>query len=117
MKSPLCMLLLIISLGAFSQKITGLVKDEQGRPVTSASVMLQLAKDSSISKITITNSAGMYEFLLAQPGRYFISLSHTGHSAKTSLPFEINGEDEIKIPTIVMEKAVIKIGRRRTNPD
>jgi len=108
MKSPILMLMLAISVSAFSQKITGVVKDEQGKPVASVSVMLQLAKDSSVIKITLTNSAGIYEFL-GRPGNYFIALSHTGYSAKISSPFEINAADEIKLPDLVLENAVIKM--------
>jgi len=109
MKSPILMLLLTISVAASSQKISGLVKDEQGKPVASATATLQLVKDSSIVKISVTNLAGMYEFLSVQPGNYFIALSHTGYSAKISSPFEINSTDETKITDLVMERTIVKM--------
>ena len=63
MKYPILVFLLIsFAAPAFSQKITGTVKNDQGKPLPSANVILHQATDSSVSKIAITNSSGIYEF-------------------------------------------------------
>jgi iron complex outermembrane receptor protein len=87
-----------------AQKITGSVKDDQGKALTGATVVLQRVKDSSTVKIAVTNSSGQYTFLNIQAGNYFISSSHVSYTNKRSAIFEINGSD-VAIPEIVLEKS------------
>lgn len=88
-----------------AQKITGLVKDEQGKNLSSANIMLKRAKDSSIAKITATNSSGRYEFINIPSGNYFVAITHVGYAQKTSSAFEFTEAAEFMVPDIVMDKA------------
>ena len=74
------------------QTITGLVKDEQGKTLSGASVALKRIKDSSVVKLAVSNQAGKYEFLTIAAGTYFINVSYVGHSPKNSVSFEVSGE-------------------------
>jgi iron complex outermembrane receptor protein len=97
--------LLICSFTAFSQKVTGTVKDAQGNPLPSATVFLMEIKDSSVTKMAISQLSGSYEFNNIRAGNYFVTASHTGYTTIKSQPFETNELGETKIPVIVMEKA------------
>lgn len=111
MKHQILVYLLISSyaLPVFSQKITGTVKNNQGLPLSLANVILRQASDSSVSKIATTDSSGIYEFTAVQPGNYFISISHSGYTAKTSSSFELNISGEIKVPDQVLENAAVNL--------
>lgn len=109
MKYPILILLLAVAAAASSQKLTGTAKNDQGKPLPLAHVTLQRAEDSTIIKIDITDSSGNYEFNPVQPGNYFVEITHTGYTAKTSLPFEIRGTGETKIPDLVIEKAATSL--------
>jgi len=87
-----------------AQKITGTVKDDQGKALNGATVTLQRAKDSSIVKIAATNSSGQYSFANIQAGNYFIRSSFVSYTNKASTVFEINDGD-VTIPEIVLAKS------------
>ena len=88
---------------ASAQKITGIVKDDQGKALSGANVTLHRAKDSTIAKIAATNASGRYDFISIQPGQYFVSTTFVSYSKKNSALFDING-DEITVPELVLEK-------------
>lgn len=93
----------------FSQSINGIVKDPGDKPLASASVTLQRAKDSAIIKIGITNSSGAYHFTSIPPGDYFTTVSHTGFYEKRSPLFEVREGEETAIPAIALEKAATSL--------
>ena len=100
--------LVIISLcllgpSAYSQKISGTIKDESGRPVQASTAFLYKASDSALVKISVANNAGAYEFISIKPGRYFLKISNVGFQIKYIDPFEYNGDDFI-VPSIVLSK-------------
>lgn len=76
-------LFVAITLAAFSnaQTISGVVKDEAGKPVNGATVNLHKAKDSSIAKIAISNKEGAYSFTIANAGKYFIKITGVGFAS------------------------------------
>src|SRR5882724_10197725 len=84
MKQKLLLIAAVTLLSAFqakaqnSSKVTGQVKDATGNDVAAATVMLQNAKDSSLSKTAVTNNSGNYEFPAVKAGRYFIRVTATG---------------------------------------
>jgi hypothetical protein len=97
------LLLTIVGLAASSQKISGIVKDDQGKGLPGANITLQRAKDSAIVKIAATNSSGHYEFINIKPGNYFIGYSFISYKPKRSAMFEVAASD-LTIPEITMEK-------------
>lgn len=88
-----------------AQTITGLVKDEQGKTLSGASVALKRIKDSSVVKLAVSNQAGKYEFLSIAEGTYFINVSYIGHSPKNSVSFEVSGTGDISAPEVALSKA------------
>ena len=84
-----------------AQKITGVVKDHQGKPLEKSTVTLHRATDSSVIKLAVTGNEGKYS-LLAEKGRYLLSASFVGYEPSYSNVFEVNGD--MQVPEIVMNK-------------
>ena len=61
-KSIIFSLLCVLSQQLMAQKISGIVKDDTGKPVGGATVFLLEAKDSSTIKFAATNYANYHEF-------------------------------------------------------
>ena len=106
MKLPILMLLITISRTAFSQNITGVIRDNEHKPLPAATVVLQRIKDSSLSKIAVTGSSGKYEFRLVDTGGYFLLVTHTGYTSQKTSPFEAKDNGSTSIHDFVLEKAV-----------
>jgi len=105
MRILLLTLILIAGITASAQKITGTIKDDQGKNLSGANVTLQRAKDSAIVKIAATNSSGHFEFLNIKPGSYFVGTSFVSYRAKRSAMFEVTENGDFTIPEITLEKA------------
>ncbi len=105
MKFILTLLIVFSGFASLAQKITGVVKDDQGKALFAVNVMLQKSKDSSIVKMAATNNSGIYEFTNIQPGKYFIGISHISHTQKTSATFDLSGTGNITVPEMSLEKA------------
>ena len=56
-----------------AQTISGIIKDDQGKTLSGASVALKKLSDSSIAKLAASNATGKYEFPSIQAGKYFES--------------------------------------------
>ena len=105
MKLLLTLIVVLTSFVAYAQKITGTVKDDQGKALSGATLTLQRAKDSSVVKLAATNSSGKYEFINIQPGKYFVSTSFVSYLNKRSPLFEVSGSGDMSVPELVLEKA------------
>ena len=105
MKPLFTLLVILTSFGASSQKITGTIKDDQGKALSGATVTLQRAKDSSVAKIAATNASGRYDFINIQAGKYFVATSYVSYLNKRSSLFEVEGTGDVTVPEIVLEKA------------
>src|SRR4026208_1197774 len=99
------LLVILTSYSVSAQRITGIVKDDQGKALSGANVTLQRAKDSSIGKIAATSASGRYDFISVQPGKYFVGTTFVSYKKKTSELFEVNGSGEIQVPDFILEKA------------
>jgi len=89
---------------SWAQKITGIVKDEQDKSVSGASVSLKRAKDSSLVKLGVSNTTGNYEFVNIPSGKYFVSVSHVGKMTQNSAVIEVSGNGDIAVPGITLGK-------------
>lgn len=87
-----------------AQKITGTIKDEQGKALQGATVALKKAKDSSTIKLAVTNATGTYSFIITGSGSYFINTSHIGYSKVNSPAFEVSGEGDVSAPEVSLTK-------------
>jgi len=85
-----------------AQKITGFVKDQQGKALDKTTVSLLRAKDSSVVKLAVTGSNGQYSFI-AGDGRYLVKSTHVGYAPFYSQVFDIKGE--FTVPEIAMVNA------------
>src|ERR1700744_5426141 len=105
-KTALCFLIILLSCaGLKAQQVTGLAQDDIGKPLAGASVALKNNKDSSVVKLSISNSTGQYEFSKIAPGRYFVTVSHVGYATQSSASFETTGDGSFKIPATTLTHA------------
>jgi hypothetical protein len=77
--------LLLMSYVGFAQNFTiqGSLKDSiANRALSSATVSLVYAKDSSLVSFSRTNDAGVFNFKNVAPGNYLISVSYVGYVPK-----------------------------------
>ncbi len=107
-------LLLILIIGLFttitsfaqsSSKITGQINDNNGKGIATATVMLQLAKDSSLVKTAVTDSKGAYEIITVKPGRYFVTATVAGMKKTRSAIFDVKENENTVAPLLTAQPA------------
>ena len=107
-------LLLILIIGLFttitsfaqsSSKITGQINDNNGKGIATATVMLHLAKDSSLVKTAVTDSKGAYEIITVKPGRYFVTATVAGMKKTGSPVFEVKENENATAPILTAQPA------------
>ena len=95
---------LALSSFLFAQQITGSVKDEQGKGLASATVVLKKSKDSSSVKFAVTNNEGQYTFNNIEAGSYFLNISFVGYNSRNSDRFEVSGSGVVTANEIQLVK-------------
>ena len=107
-------LLLIVSVCLFSvtginaqtgTKVTGQIKDNSGKALSAATIMLHSAKDSSLAKTAVSDSKGNYEMTSIKPGMYFIRTSVVNMQKTSSPAFEVKADETVTAPEIVTQPA------------
>src|SRR5687768_4637117 len=83
-------------------KIQGLVKDEAGKGIGSATVSLLKAADSSLVKVALSESSGAFEFSNIKEGDYLFSASNVGHVKTFSAAFHLAAGAAAEVPAIVL---------------
>jgi len=92
-------LFLLFALASFSaiaqttSKVSGIIKDEQGKGVQAATVSLLKARDSSLVKVALTDKEGKYEFLNIKEGSYLLSATSVGYKKRFSPSIQVVGTD------------------------
>lgn len=89
-----------LSLNAQTAKIRGLVKDENGKAVSAATITLLKGSDSSLVKMTVSEQAGAYEFSDIKEGNYLVAASSVGFAKGYASKFFFNGSEAVEIPAI-----------------
>jgi iron complex outermembrane receptor protein len=84
-------------------KVTGQINDNNGKPLSTATIMLLRAKDSSLAKTAVTNSNGSYEMLAIKPGRYFVSSSGVSIQKTSSAVFEVKENETVTAPVLTAQ--------------
>src|SRR3954471_18118856 len=97
-KLVLLMLPLLCAAVTMAQQITGNVKDDQGKALSGATVTLKKVKDSALVKLAATNATGQYSFTGINAGSYFVAVTFTGHTPKTSASFDVSGTGDVTVP-------------------
>ena len=90
--TTLLLILVSISFLAKAQsayKVTGLVRDAQGKPLAGVTVSLLKASDSTISKFTATNASGEFELDKLDAGFFLLKLTAVGFAPSTCDRFEL----------------------------
>jgi hypothetical protein len=100
--------MLLLSTGVFAsalqaQKISGIIKDQQGKGLDKATVSLLKAKDSTVVKFGATDKSGTYS-IIGLPGSYLVRVTSVGYKPQYSMPFEVANAD-VTIPELSMIKA------------
>jgi iron complex outermembrane receptor protein len=94
--------LFLFSIAASAQttaKVTGSVKDEQGKGLQSATVSLLRTKDSSLAKLAVSDQEGQYEMINIKPGKYFVSIALVGYAKTASASFDL-GATDVSVPVL-----------------
>lgn len=82
-------------------RITGSVIDGNTKTIESATITLSRVKDSSVTKMSVADKTGKFEFENIAEGKYFVSISAVGHEKGFSETIEINASNtDIKLKTI-----------------
>lgn len=89
-----------------AQKIVGEVKDGLGKPLVAASALLKKATDSSIVKLGVTGTSGVYEFLNIKAGMYFVTVSSIGYTNNHSNVFLYQANTDYTVPGLALQKSV-----------
>ncbi|HEX4851512.1 MAG TPA: TonB-dependent receptor, partial [Puia sp.] len=88
-----------------AQSITGIIKDEQGKPASGASVALKKIIDSSQVKVGLSGSKGQFEFKDIPSGKYFVTVSFVGFASANSPAFDFVANGTLSLPEIKLKKA------------
>ncbi|MET0392632.1 MAG: TonB-dependent receptor, partial [Chitinophagaceae bacterium] len=98
----LLLMAVVFSSVVSAQKISGLVKDQQGKGLEKTTVSLLRASDSAVVKLSVTDKEGKFSFP-ADAGRYLVSVSYVGYAPLYSPVFAVSGD--VQLGDLVMIKA------------
>lgn len=93
----------LMSAATYAQKISGVVKDQQGKGLDKTTVSLLRAKDSSVAKLSVSDTEGKFNFEAA-PGQYLLGFSHVGFQPFYSQKFDL-GTSDFGLGDVAMIKA------------
>ncbi len=113
---------------SLNQSISGSLLDAEGEPVSFANVILQLAVDSSIRKVEVSNIDGKFLFTQIEADDFFVSVKYVGLPDLTTPPFNLGfGESkklgqlslkpaslELETATVTAQRAIVEIKSDRT---
>jgi len=97
-------LIVLLTVAANAQQISGTVKDQSGKGVDKTTVSLLRAKDSSVAKLSVTDNEGRYSFTQTEAGSYLVSVSHVGFMPYISQPFAFDGTKDVAVPAVGLVK-------------
>ncbi|HEY4875382.1 MAG TPA: carboxypeptidase-like regulatory domain-containing protein, partial [Puia sp.] len=109
-KITIITVLILISLCSFAQSdiiknISGLVQDENQKPIEAASISLLKSADSSIIKTITSDKKGGFSFYNVANGKYLVGISSVGHASFYSPAFEISGDKPLtQLGTIALKQ-------------
>ena len=83
-------------------RVTGIINDENGKPVLSATVSLLKAKDSALVKVAISDKSGLYEFMNIPEGSYLITATSVGFAKAASKTFNVVPGTTIEVPSLTL---------------
>ena len=114
-KTLLTVLLLVAYMASHAQtkpgKISGSIKSGPDKPLSSATVTLLRAKDSSVAKVNVASRDGRFEFDNLAPGKYLVAVTAAEHSKTLSSVVEVSdSSSNVTIKTIELLPQVKALG-------
>jgi iron complex outermembrane receptor protein len=103
MKLLLLVLLTATTIFSQAQQINGLAKDENGAPLTGATVSLVKATDSTTVKLAVVKANGAYSFSGIKEGNYRVLASYVGYKPAFSPKFSFSSSD-VTVPELKLSK-------------
>lgn len=103
-KQLLLLLFAFLSIHSMAQKISGVVKDENGKPFAGTTVTLLRSSDSASVKFTATRADGRFTFEGLQPGAYLLKTTHVGYESAFTKLLQLKDAD-INVDDIISVKA------------
>src|SRR5205085_818051 len=103
MRMLIVLLLTASTVFAQAQQINGLAKDENGSPLSGATVSLMKATDSSVVKLVVTKANGSYNFSGIKEGNYKVFASFVGYKPSFSSTFSV-GNSDVAVPELHLGK-------------
>ena len=86
--------------------VSGVITEQTGTPLESATVSLLRAKDSIVTMSLKTSISGTYVFTGVKAGRYFLQVTAVGHGSFTGEPFIINaGNYPVTFPVVSLSES------------
>ena len=122
----LLLIALFISIGTYAHEkaklgtITGIIVDEQNKPVDYVTIGLFKTADSSLVKTALTTPEGKYEFVNINTGNYYVKATMMGYATHKGKPFTLSETDlnlklaEIKL--IATSKTLNAVSITATKP-
>lgn len=97
-------ILLCLNLKAQSSlsKISGHLKDNNGKAIVAASIILHTSKDSAIIKTAVSDSKGNYLMEGIIAGNYYITTTMVSMQAASSAIFEVKENQETKVADLTI---------------
>jgi hypothetical protein len=88
-----------------SGKISGSVLDDAKKPLDGATVILVVAKDSTVVSTQLTNRDGSFAFQNLQDNTYLIKVTYIGYNNYRSSLVVISGQKPVSLPAFIMSSA------------
>ena len=111
MKNKLMLIPVLLLATAFTasaqtpSKITGEVKDNAGKPVKAATILLYRAKDSVLTKTEVSDAKGSYTIQPVKAGTYFIKTSVVGMQTAYTAAIIVKEGETTTVPSISLKTA------------
>jgi iron complex outermembrane receptor protein len=86
-------------------KVSGILQDEQGKPMDYATVSLLKAQDSTIVKGTLSTETGAYTFDHITKGSYIVKATVVGYEKAISQPIAVtDASSNLTVPVLKMKQ-------------
>ncbi|NLR67572.1 TonB-dependent receptor [Chitinophaga varians] len=99
---PLVLLMLSVAASAQTGKITGQLRDGAQQPVVAATVLLKKASDSSLVKVTLSDTTGNWQLESIPFNRYFVTVTYIGYKEWNGPVFSLDQ------PQVALDNAVLQ---------
>ena len=109
---PILFSLMLVSLQSMAQgqaKINGTVTDQKKSALSSVTVSLLKAADSSLIKAAVTDASGKFEIPVSSGGDYLLSYVLVGYEPKYSTGFTLTEGQNLTVNTEALTIAAVKL--------